>query len=172
MLSCVLKRGMSTARSILADSGRFADRGAISLRYLNDCIAIIELNNPRASNAISCRMMIQFSDIIDELEKWPGQAVILSGSGSTFCAGADLGSTPELFTEKCGRAMSTIMTGSANRLRALPLISVAAIHGAAIGGGAELSTACDYRIMSESAFMQWVHVSRGVVPVRQKGARM
>ena len=44
------------------------------------------------------------------------------------------------------------------RLRALPLISIAAIEGGAIGGGAELSTACDFRVVSPRAHIQFVHV--------------
>jgi ethylmalonyl-CoA/methylmalonyl-CoA decarboxylase len=110
-------------------------------------------------------MMLQLDDIVRELEGWTaGRALVVVGFGGTFCSGADLGSQPALFTEQYGRAMSRVMTDTTTRLRALPLVSVAAVAGAAIGGGAELTTACDYRVMMDDAFMQWVHVSRGVVP--------
>lgn len=152
---------LATARGLLAS---VAGRGSVSLRHHGD-VAVVELNNPRSRNAISCSMMLQLDDIVRELEGWTtGRALVVVGFGGTFCSGADLGSQPALFTEQYGRAMSRVMTDATTRLRALPLVSVAAVAGAAVGGGAELTTACDYRVMMDDAFMQWVHVSRGVVP--------
>lgn len=141
-------------------------RGSVSLSFLSD-VAVVQLSNPRCRNAISCSMMLQLDRVVSDLESWKaGRALVVIGAGGTFCSGADLGSQPALFTEPFGRAMSRVMTDATTRLRALPLVSIAAVSGAAIGGGAELATACDYRVMMDDAFMQWVHVSRGVVPVR------
>lgn len=137
----------------------------MTLSFREDNIALITLENSARANAISPAMMVQFSEAVDALDRWSaGRAVILTGSGGTFCSGADLKSSPDLYTEFSGRAMSEVMSDATNRLRGLPLLSVAAIAGAAVGGGAELATACDYRCMTESAVIQWVHVSRGVTP--------
>ena len=53
--------------------------------------------------------------------------------------------------------MSLVMHAATNRFRSLPLISVAAIEGAAVGGGAELTTCCDHRILSHDAYIHFVH---------------
>ena len=161
--SLAVRPSLASARALLSEA---ATHGSVSLRFHDDAVAIVELCNPRAANAVSCSMMLQFQDIVDQLEDWhSGKAVILRGAGSTFCAGADLNSHPALLTKPFGSAMGLVMKDATRKLRALPLISVAAISGAAIGGGAELAAVCDYRVWTENAMMQWVHISRGVVPV-------
>lgn len=110
-------------------------------------------------------MMLEFASAIDELERWKeGRAVVLVGESGTFCSGADLASSQELFTAQYGEAMCTVMHDATGRLSALPLVSVAAIEGAAVGGGTELATCTDYRVSSMSAAWQMVQVQRGVVP--------
>jgi len=61
-----------------------------------------------------------------------------------------------------GRDMGTLMYDSLQRLQKLPMISVALIEGKAIGGGAELTTACDFRLMSETAKLGFVHIKLGI----------
>lgn len=61
-----------------------------------------------------------------------------------------------------GRDMGILMYNSLQRFHRLPLISVALIEGKAIGGGAELTTACDFRLMSESAMLGFVHIKLGI----------
>lgn len=50
------------------------------------------------------------------------------------------------------------------RIRNLPLISVCLIEGYAIGGGAEITTSCDYRIMTSEAMIQFIHCKLGLIP--------
>jgi ethylmalonyl-CoA/methylmalonyl-CoA decarboxylase len=154
--------GTATERLLLASMG---GEGAVTLSFREDSVAVMTIDNRAAANALSCGMMVQLAQHVDTLQDWrEGRGLIVMGSQSMFCAGAHLGSHSQLFTEKYGRAMSTLMMDTLTRMRALPLVSVAAISGAAVGGGAELATACDYRVWEAAASMQWVHASRGVVP--------
>eukprot|EP00953_Heterococcus_sp_UTEX-ZZ885_P007817 4701-Heterococcus_DN1.PRE.1 len=102
---------------------------------------------------------------------------------NAFCAGADLNLAREhLTTSECymsfahtpqdGRQMCNLMTDTLNRLRALPMVSVAVVTGAAVGGGAELTTACDYRVLSSDAKIQFVQVKMGVSVGWGGGARL
>jgi len=111
-------------------------------------------------------MMHDLRSCIETLETWKtGVAVILSGADHTFCSGADLSLAREhLTTPEDGKEMCEFMTETLDRLRRLSLISVAAIEGAAIGGGAELTTACDFRVALSEAKIQFVHVKMGVSP--------
>eukprot|EP00611_Tribonema_gayanum_P006562 TRINITY_DN1582_c0_g1_i3.p2 TRINITY_DN1582_c0_g1~~TRINITY_DN1582_c0_g1_i3.p2 ORF type:complete len:174 (-),score=49.87 TRINITY_DN1582_c0_g1_i3:4-525(-) len=110
-------------------------------------------------------MMVELADAVAAVERWHrGVALILTAEGDrAFCAGADLAlALNHLTTPGDGRLMCALMTDTLHRLRALPLVSVAAVKGPAVGGGAELSTACDYRVMSSAAHIRFVQVKMGV----------
>lgn len=139
--------------------------------------AVIEIHNPAARNALSGKMMAQLADIVTQLEDPVVHsrlnAVVLTGTGSWFCAGADLQvAKQELSSSDAGTAMGTLMVDTLTRFRRLPLVSVALIEGGAYGGGAELSTACDFRIMEQSAVIQFVQAKMGVSPGWGGGARL
>lgn len=146
---------------------RIGGDGSVSLS-LTDVphLAVIRLENPKRANALSPKMMVELSDAVSELETTSDQLIglIVMGANKTFCSGADLRSSSELFSKESGAAMQTVMIDATRRLGALPLISLAAIEGAAVGGGAELATATDFRLMYSGAFIQFVHVTRGLLP--------
>ncbi|CAG8505266.1 16022_t:CDS:10 [Acaulospora colombiana] len=110
--------------------------------------------------------MAQFADLVDRLEQIIGGktssreeeelvALILTGSGNTFCSGFDLSVAKQhILTSENGARMSSLMQDTLFRFGQLPLISVAAIEGHALGGGAELSTACDHRYTAKVRFVQ------------------
>ncbi|XP_041358365.1 ethylmalonyl-CoA decarboxylase-like [Gigantopelta aegis] len=128
-------------------------------------IAIITLNNTKKRNALTGKMMVELSDRIRELEEWDnGKGLILRGAGGTFCSGADLDFVRQINTSVDGFKMATFMHDVVLRCRRLPLISVALIEGRALGGGAEMSLSCDFRIMTESAKIGFVHIKLNVTP--------
>ncbi|XP_033126124.1 ethylmalonyl-CoA decarboxylase-like [Anneissia japonica] len=146
-------------------------------RELNNAtgVAVVTFNNTKNANALSGSMMVELADAISELENWStGKAVVLRGSpeGKNFCAGADLTSMQELKTAQAGTMMCLFMQNTLSRLQRLPLISVAAIDGRAMGGGAEITTACDFRIMTEDSMIQFVHRKLGLSPGWGGGARL
>lgn len=118
--------------------------------------------------------MVELSDVVQDLECWEeGKAVILFGDpeGSNFCAGADLHTIRQLGTKQ-GGMMCLFMQNVLSRLQRLPLISVAAVSGRATGGGAELTTACDFRVMSPDASIQFVQAKMGMSPGFGGGSRL
>ena len=117
----------------------------------------------------------QLSDAVSELEQWDeGAAVVLTGAGGTFCAGLDLElARGELGTPEQGALMSQLMTETLYRFRQLPMLSVAAVDGYAVGGGAELTTAADWRVMAhDGATIRFVHARMGAAPGWGGGARL
>ena len=147
--------------------------GAVRLE-LKGSLARLTFDNPDRSNALSGPMMRQLQDAVDRLQDFDGVAVVLRGEGlRSFCAGADLALVRAAVDEPLlGQAMNEAMTGLTNRLRALPLLSVAAIEGAAVGGGAEMATVADFRVMSRTAHIRFVHARLGLSPGWGGGARL
>uniref|UniRef100_A0A8C4N8G3 Ethylmalonyl-CoA decarboxylase n=1 Tax=Eptatretus burgeri TaxID=7764 RepID=A0A8C4N8G3_EPTBU len=131
----------------------------------NSGLALITMNNPRRRNAFSGAMMVEMRRAVEKLEVWKhGKGLILHGSGNTFCSGSDLNAVRALSTTKDATMMSLYMQNTLARLLRLPILSVALVHGKALGGGAELTTACDFRLMSPSGEICFVHKHMGLVP--------
>lgn len=112
------------------------------------------------------KMMMELHDLSLDLThdtKYHDKAaLILHGAGGTFCSGANFQLAQEIKTPEQGALMSELMTSTLTRFRQCPLISISAIAGWSIGGGAELSTATDFRIMTDSAKLQFVQARMGV----------
>ena len=107
--------------------------------------------------------MVELADHVTELSQWEdGKGLILRGVDNTFCSGGDLTTVSAILNSRDGDRMSQFMHDTLTRLHALPLVSVALLQGVALGGGAELTTACDVRVMTKTAKL-------GFVQVRQKG---
>lgn len=126
-----------------------------------------------AKNAISARMMCEFSDILDKLEAWTeGKGLIIKGHNGFFCSGGDLVSIKELASYEGGNKMATLMQHNLLRLQSLPLITLAFVEGKAIGGGAEIATTTDLRVMVSSAKIGYVHVRVGICSAWGGGSRL
>lgn len=118
-------------------------------------------------------MMAELRNVVDSLAKWKsGKGLLLRGAGGTFCSGANLKFVKRSCNPTDGYKMSRFMSCTLNRLHNLPLISIALIEGAALGGGMELATACDFRVATSTAKAGFVHVRIGLVPGFGGGARL
>ena len=105
-------------------------------------------------------MMVELADHVTELGQWEaGKGLILRGADDSFCSGGDLTTVSAILTSRDGARMAQLMHDTLTRLQALPLVSLALLQGAALGGGAELATACDLRVMTDSARLGFVQVS-------------
>ena len=138
-------------------------------------VATLVLDNPSRRNALTAAMIHQLEQHIASLESWDeGLGLVLRGQGSrAFCAGADLDMVRAGRSDaQAGESMCRRMQELTTRLRSLPLVSVAAIEGGAWGGGAELSTATDFRVISASARIHFVHAHLGLSPGWGGGTRL
>jgi ethylmalonyl-CoA/methylmalonyl-CoA decarboxylase len=153
------------------DLASFGD-GEVSLEKSGD-VATITLSNPSVHNALSGRMMCELESVVDALTSFSGSVVVIRGEGESFCSGADLRVVGQsLDSREAGEQMSAHMQGVLERLQGLPLVSVAMVQGVAYGGGAELITACDHRLVSTDARIRFVQAKMGVSVGWGGGARL
>jgi len=127
-------------------------------------VAVLTLRNEARRNALCGTMMIQLADAVHELESWKqGVALVVTGAGRAFCAGADLHLAQKVInTPEQGQLMSELMSETLDRIAQLPMISVCAVNGAAFGGGAELTTATDWRVFASGATARFVQTQMAV----------
>ena len=118
-------------------------------------------------------MIVDLTDVVSELEKWKtGKGLLVHGASHTFCSGGDLKTVRAIGNSVSGEKMSSIMQKTLTKLLNLPLLSVALVEGLALGGGAELTTACDFRLMSSNAKIGFVQVKMGVISGWGGGTRL
>lgn len=103
---------------------------------------IIRLNRPEVRNAIDLDMVEALHSVCAELEANPKVAII-TGSDGVFAAGADIGQMRNRGREE---ALAGINSKVFSRIQELPMPVIALVEGYALGGGAELAFACDFRI--------------------------
>jgi enoyl-CoA hydratase/carnithine racemase len=133
------------------------DRGAV--RHL-------VLNRPEKRNALNGELIRALGAAIEQAAADDGvRVVILRGEGAMFSAGMDLGDLRELSEDPSGlRAYRRPLLQWWNLLEEMPKPTIAAIHGAALGGAFELSLACDFRTMAEDAVAGIMEVRLGLLP--------
>ncbi len=131
---------------------------------LEDNIAIVTLNRPKYYNALNSELIGELEKVLAELENNDKvRVLIITGSGKAFAAGADVTELMEAdpwgALENCTRAHRVF-----DRLETLPIPTIAAINGPALGGGCELILCCDFRIAAESARIGLPEITLGIIP--------
>lgn len=128
-------------------------------------IAIIQFNREASAHALSLQMLHELREVIGSIQYDRSvRCVVITGSGEkAFCAGADLKERAEMDSTQVRKTVSLIGT-TMNELGDLPQPTIAAVNGAAFGGGAELALACDIRIASENAKFGLTETSLGIIP--------
>ncbi|MCI4327083.1 MAG: enoyl-CoA hydratase-related protein [Thermoplasmata archaeon] len=126
-------------------------------------VEILILRNPKV-NALSTALLTELEHRLDALESNPEvRAVVVTGDGQYFSAGADL---KEMATLGMDDAPRMVRRGQAlfERLHALRPPVIAAVNGLALGGGLELALACDLRVAGESAKLGAPEANFGLLP--------
>jgi enoyl-CoA hydratase/carnithine racemase len=142
---------------------------------IDNHVADVRLNRPEKRNALSWEMMRAIAAVLAQIEKARGiRAVVLSGEGRGFCAGLDLesfaamqsgekGGLPDLRDRLAGR-ISNLVQHIAYGWHQLPVPVIAALHGAAIGGGCQIALGADIRLCASDAKLAIMEIHWGLVP--------
>lgn len=127
--------------------------------------AIITVARPEALNALDSEVIFELGVAFELAESdIDVRALVLTGSGRAFVAGADIGALNRIDSVFSGREASLAGQDLANTLAAVPFPTVAAINGFALGGGLELALACDLRVASTGAKLGLPEVGLGIIP--------
>ena len=136
-----------------------------TLRYeKQENIGILTINRPEALNALNSTVIGDLEQAITEVEKDAELgALIITGEGRSFVAGADIGEQLPLDVaggRKWGQRGSALM----RRIEKLEIPTIAAVNGFALGGGCELAMSCDIILASEKAKFGQPEVGLGITP--------
>lgn len=128
-------------------------------------IVELSMNRPRARNALGKGLVAAMGETLEELRFDPScRAVVLrSENPGMFCAGADLKERAQMPVEEVGPFVSKLRS-LVSSFETLPMPVIAAIDGAALGGGLEMALACDIRVAAEDAKMGLVETRLAIIP--------
>ncbi|MEC5198907.1 enoyl-CoA hydratase [Arthrobacter sp. PL16] len=133
--------------------------GALNITGGEDRV-VVELHRPEVRNAIDRQMVEELHLVCGDLEEKP-QTLILIGSGGVFASGADIA---ELRQRRRDDALAGINSTLFARIAALPMPVIAALDGYALGGGAELAFAADFRIGTPRLTIGNPETGLGIMP--------
>ncbi|MGG4397735.1 enoyl-CoA hydratase [Paenibacillus thiaminolyticus] len=138
---------------------------AVLVSNMGNGIVLMTLNRPEAANALSIQMLEQLRDAAAECKfDRSVRCIVVTGAGEkAFCAGADLKERAGMDMNRVRRTV-TMIRETINDVEALPQPVIAAVNGAAVGGGMELALACDIRIASDTATFALAETSLGIIP--------
>jgi methylglutaconyl-CoA hydratase len=129
--------------------------------------AVVLLNRPERHNALNDRMTAALEDTFETLKGADHvRVVILRGAGKSFSAGADIEwlQSVEHFGHDENEGDALKLARVIEKLHALPQLTIAAVHGAAMGGGAGLVAACDVAVALKDAHFSFPEVRLGLTP--------
>ena len=135
------------------------------LLEVKDHVGIITINRPKELNALNTNVLVELFDVVQKADTDPDVYVmIITGAGEkSFVAGADIGEMSTMTAEQAkiwGAYGNRVMLSIENAAKPV----IAAVNGFALGGGCELSMACDIRIASENARFAQPETGLGITP--------
>lgn len=136
---------------------------------MSGAVAVITLNRPESLNALTSEVGEEFKSAVNELLAHGARAVIITGAGRAFCAGGDLREMRKI-AERDGRVDAffgeplRLLNDCILLIRQTPLPFIAAVNGAASGGGCNFALACDLVIAGESARFNQAFIKIGLSP--------
>ncbi len=132
-------------------------------------VAVVSLDRPDKRNAIDRAMVDALHAACVELETSDARAMVLTAVGDTFASGADIA---ELRERTRADALAAINSGLFRRIERLPMPTIAAVKGYALGGGCELAMACDLRVAGEGARFGQPEAKLGIIAGAGGGYRL
>jgi len=132
-------------------------------------VATVRLNNPDRLNALSPTMTAELLEVMEALGSDPEvRAIVLTGEGRGFSAGADLSALQEPYMKGERPRLSFFLKEGYNKL--IPLLAetpkpvIAALNGVVAGAGVSVALACDFRVASDAASFSMAFVKIGLIP--------
>ena len=128
-------------------------------------IAVATINRPKALNALNSEVLTDLDELVSAVKADADiRALVITGSGEkAFVAGADIGEMSTL-TKEGGEAFGKHGNNVFRAIETLPIPTIAAVNGFALGGGCELSMACDIRICADTAVFGQPETGLGITP--------
>ncbi len=133
---------------------------------LHNGIAVLTINRPDKANSLTAAMLADLIAHLDRIAATRTQAVILTGAGSVFSAGADLAEAHE------GLATSPLWEELSARIAAMPCLTIAALNGTLAGGAFGMALACDLRLAVARARFFYPVMKLGFLPQPSDPARL
>ena len=110
----------------------------------HDAVAVIELQREDRRNALNLEQCTAIHQAVDKAVDGGARAIVITGNGTAFCSGADLGGV-------YGDEFLDALYGMLHHLTEVPVPLIAAVNGPAIGAGTQLALACDLRVADTTA---------------------
>lgn len=127
-------------------------------------IATLKLKRPERRNALTRELVLELGAVIQTLGQHEElRAIILTGQGGAFCSGADLTTITESKPQELPARIEEFHVLIRGVVEARQPV-IAAIDGPAVGFGADLALSCDFRVMTESAYLQESFIHIGLMP--------
>jgi enoyl-CoA hydratase/carnithine racemase len=148
------------------ENGMRADFETIVISRRDDHILLVTLNRPEVSNALNTRMGLDLVELFETLsvDLEDLRIVIVTGSGNkAFCAGGDLKERNGM-TDESWRSQHLIFERMVRAMLGCPIPLLAAVNGAAYGGGCEIAAASDFVYAAEHARFALTEVTLGIMP--------
>src|SRR5438270_1514501 len=124
-------------------------------------ITIVTLNRPERRNSLTLELLTELIVAVEATSKDAAQRVlILRGAGAAFCTGLDL---KEAADQTKAHATAEMVANTLIAISQTPLITIAAVHGAAVAGGAGIMSACDFVVAAQGTKIGYPEVRRGLV---------
>lgn len=128
-------------------------------------LARVTLNRPRVRNALSMKLSDELVSAIERVRKSRAiKILVIRGAGDHFCAGDDISEMPKWGNANDVMRRVRYYQNMANELEELDKITIAAVDGFAVGGGLEITMACDFVIATERARWGMPEVDVGITP--------
>ncbi len=131
-------------------------------------IANITLNRPNRLNAMSPQLMQDLNQVLDSIDSEENiRVVVITGAGRAFCAGGDVELDVAQISHKGAfgwKEYDEVFCNVIKKIYWMEKPVIAAVNGAAVGGGCDLAMACDIRIASDKAKFGMAYINMGIIP--------
>ena len=130
-----------------------------------DGVATLLINRPQARNALALQTMDELDEALEAVRLQRARVLVIRGAGDkAFCAGGDIKELEGMRSESEAAAMAHRMRATLDRIPQLAIPVIAGLNGDALGGGAELAIACDFRVAAEHARIGFPQITLGLMP--------